>query len=143
MKKVVFIDMDGVLADFEGALADRNVNDPPEMYVPGFYTKLAVMPGAHYAVHALLTMKHLDVHIGTKMSTGNLLCASEKMQWIAVNFPKLLKKTHVVCDKSILRGDVLIDDDKEQWEHKFKGQFIHFDKHNPAECWKAVVEMLK
>ena len=48
----------------------------------------------------------------------------------------------LVCDKALLRGDVLIDDDAERWGPVFKGQFIHFDLDDPEVCWKKIADEL-
>lgn len=142
MKKVVFLDLDGVLADFDGAVANP-VWDPPEMFVPGFFRNLKVMPGAHEAVSKLLANPGLDVYIGSKPSTKNFWSSIEKYEWVSEHFPKLLRRIVLVCDKSLLRGDVLVDDDKERWGHKFKGTFIHFDRKNPQWSWNEVVKQLE
>jgi len=137
-KQIVFVDMDGVLADFDGAISKAMV-DPPEMFVPGFYKNLKVMPGAYRGIAELLSLEHISLYVGSKPTTGNLFSTIEKYEWIAVNFPRLLKRIVLVCDKSLLRGDFLIDDDKDRWAHKFKGEFIHFDRLNSANSWKNIV----
>lgn len=144
MKKyIVFLDMDGPLANFDEACKDSDpTKDPPEMYVPGFYRNLKVVPGAHYAVHAILAMKHVELFIGSKPSSGMLGCASEKFEWIAINFPKMLKRIVLACDKGLLKGDILVDDCPELWKHKFDGIFYTFDKKNPEKCWLQIVDML-
>lgn len=142
MKKVVFLDLDGVLADFEGAIANV-VRDPPEMFVPGFFRNLKVMPGAHKAVAQLLSNPDLEVYIGSKPTTGNLHSTIEKYEWVAIQFPRLLKRIVLVCNKALLRGDFLVDDDKDRWAHKFQGTFLHFDKTKPEESWQRVVEYLE
>jgi len=121
MKKIVFIDMDGVIADFDGALA-LPVRDPPEMFIKGFFRNLKVMPGAINAVNQLLTMEHLKLYIGSKPSTDNLHSSMEKYEWIAEHFPPLLKRIVLVCDKSLLRGDYLIDDDKDLHQQNQQGK---------------------
>ena len=134
--------MDSVLADFDMALAVVNPN-PPEMYIPGFFRNLEVMPGAHEAMAKILDMDHLDIYIGSKPTTGNLNSTIEKYQWIAVNFPRLLQKIVLTCDKGLLRGDYLVDDDPIQWEDKFVGTFIHFNKKHPEYSWNYVTNLLK
>jgi 5'(3')-deoxyribonucleotidase len=76
------------------------------------------------------------------MTSKALNCASEKMEWIQEHFPALLRRMCLVCDKKLLRGHVLVDDDAALWKKKFKGKFIHFDRNNPADSWRAVVEEL-
>lgn len=140
--QIVYVDMDGVLADFEKSLPPGFGWNPPEMFVPGFFRNLAVMPGAKEAVAKLMADPTLDVYVGSKHTSKVPGCATEKIEWIQEHFPALLRKVVLVCDKSLLRGDVLIDDDRERWEGKFIGRFIHFDQKNPAESWASVVKDL-
>lgn len=143
---IVFLDMDGVLADFDGALPPEQQKpvgttawDPPAMFEPGFFRNLKPMPGAKEAVAKLLAAPHLDVYIGSKPTTKNTLSATEKYDWIAEHFPDLLKKIVLVCDKKLLRGHVLVDDDRQRWEPVFDGRFIYFDRGNPEWSWAHVV----
>lgn len=142
-KKILYLDMDGVLADFDKGVGRHNFKkDPPEMFVKGFFRKLELMPGAKNAVNTLLKYKKLDIYILTKPTTKNLNCATEKFQWIEEHFPQLLKKIFIACDKGHFRGNFLIDDDAEAWEDKFKGTFLHFDKYNSEECWAKMLKRL-
>lgn len=134
--------MDGVLADFDGAITSGIEVDPPEMFVPGFFRGLKVHEGAKEAVPKIMSDKRYEVFIGSKTTSKNTLCATEKMDWIQEHFPALKKRMVLVCDKKLLRGDILIDDDFERWSKKFVGQFIHFDKFNPKQSWANVLEVL-
>jgi len=136
-KKTVFLDMDNVIANFDGALA-AVIWDPPEMFVPGFFRNLKVMPGAKEGVQALLNNPKLNVYIGTKHTTATDYSPSEKVGWVREHFPKLLKKMCIVTDKLLLRGDYLIDDDL-RWKD-FDGHFIHFDKTKPEEEWQRIAK---
>jgi 5'(3')-deoxyribonucleotidase len=140
--KIVFLDMDGVLADFDGAIPPGSGWDPPEMFVVGFFRNLKVMPGAKQSVAKLLENPDLEVYIGSKPTTKNLHSFTEKAEWIEEHFPALLKSMVLVCDKKLLHGDILIDDDLERWSPVFDGQFIHFDRHNPEQSWGKIVEEL-
>lgn len=146
-KHVVYIDMDGVLADFWGGVgrpkARPDETSPPEMFNPGFFLNLPVNPGAREAVTELLKRDYLDLYIATLHSYKNPYSASEKIQWISIHFPELINKMFLTCDKGHLNGDYLIDDDRAKWGHKFKGTFIHMQEHNPEESWKYAVERLK
>ncbi len=131
--------MDGVLADFDNAIANH-IDDPPEMFVPGFFRNLPVLPGAKEGVAALLANENLDVYIGSKITSKVPGCASEKVEWIKEHFPGLLKRMMLVCDKGLLRGDILIDDDYSRWGDKFKGMFIVFNSSRPEESWKWIIK---
>lgn len=139
-KNVVFLDMDGVCADFDGAVS-VHMHNPPEMFVPGFFRNLKVMPGAKEGVQALLDNPRLKVYIATKHTTKTDYSPSEKVGWVREHFPELVRRMFIVTDKYLLRGDYLIDDDL-RWQ-KFPGKFIHFDRNNPAEDWKRVVQYFK
>lgn len=138
--------MDGVLADFWGGIGRQrkpNEWDPPEMFMPGFYRNLPLMPGAKEGLNALIANPGLDVFIASKPTTKNLHSATEKFEWIADRFPSLLKKIFLTCDKGHLIGDYLIDDDKDRWAHLFPGEFIHFDENNSIVAWDRIVRYME
>ena len=144
MKKIVYIDMDGVLADFSKGIGRPGYEyNPPEMLRPGFFRELEVMPGAKDAIAELLTIEGIDVFIATKPTTANLNCATEKFEWIKANFPELLRKIFITCDKGHLNGDYLIDDNANQWQAKFKGTFLHFQEFEPEDSWMSIVNYMK
>jgi 5'(3')-deoxyribonucleotidase len=141
--------MDGVLANFDSAISRQRgepyvkVDDPPEMFVKGFFRNLPVMPGAAEGIHALLQMPKLALYIGFKFSNKNVNSATEKLEWLYEHFPKLARHCMLSCDKGLLRGDYLIDDDR-KWEHQFQGKFLHFDPQSPSEQnWQKIVEYFK
>lgn len=141
-KKIVYLDMDGVMANFEAAVPPNCGWDPPEMFVPGFFRNLPVMPGAVEGVKALLACPRLEVYIGSKHTTKATNSATEKVEWVQEHFPPLLRRMVLVCHKSLLLGDVLVDDDRDRWEGHFRGEFIHFDKKHPEWAWEGVVNYL-
>lgn len=141
--KILYLDMDGVLADFRAGVGRPNAEwNPPEMYVKGFFRDLPLMAGAKDAVAELLKHNYLDVYIASKPTHDNLWCATEKYQWLEEHFPMLLKKTFLACDKGHLNGDYLIDDDLKQWGPKFKGTLLHFDEYKPVESWNRILPYL-
>ena len=142
MKKLLFIDLDGVLADFRKGIGRPNYEaDPPEMFLPGFYRNLPLMPFAKECLPKLLAIPTINVYIASKITTKTLYCATDKLLWVQEHFPTLLKKTHLTCDKGHLLGDYLIDDDIKRWGKKFTGEFIHFDELNPKESWDYILNL--
>ncbi len=78
-------------------------------HAPGFYRDLRVVSGAREAVAHLLEAG-CHVVVCTAPSLQNETCASEKIAWLAEHFPELRKSFAVVKDKTLVRGDVLVDD---------------------------------
>jgi 5'(3')-deoxyribonucleotidase len=146
--KTVFVDMDGVLADFEKQMNKLRggpwdpAPDPPEMFEPGFFRSLPVVPGADWAMELFREADEknlIRVYIASK-PVRNGHCAGEKILWVEEHFPWLWRRMLLVCDKRLLRGDFLIDDDHEdRWHKTFEGTFIKFDKADPYGSWERAV----
>ena len=141
---IIYLDMDGVLADFFAGLG-RVVSpdeDPTEIYEKGFYRNLPVMEGAKEAVAKLLAHPDLKIYIASKPcnTRKNPHCPSEKYEWIDEHFPELYNKIYLTCNKNRLTGNFLIDDHPHKW-NKFEGTVIKFDPKEPVESWKKVLSI--
>lgn len=140
-KKVIYIDMDGTIADFKSGVG-RNVGideKPAECLQKGFYRNLKVIDGAKEAVSLLES--HFDVYIATKPKRENPHCLEEKMDWIREHFPSLEKKVFFTPNKNLLDGYMLIDDHT-KWSG-FKGEFVLFnsDKDNWLELANQIITL--
>ncbi len=137
-RKRVYIDMDGVLCDFYGAFRERKTDN---LLYPqskdGFFTNLKPIEGAIDAFSEL--EKYFDVWVLTRPSVHNPLCYTEKRLWIENHLGfETCKKLIISPDKSLLKGDFLIDD----FIHEdFEGELIQFgtDKYK---TWDLVLEYL-
>lgn len=139
---LILIDQDGVLADFERGFYDAwNVSgnghsalplhERHSFYVredypshlrkeveavystPGFYRDLPPIDGAIKAVNDLLSMGH-DVRICTSPLNNYRYCLPEKYEWVEQHLgPDLVSRMIVTKDKTIVHGDVLVDDKPE------------------------------
>lgn len=128
MKKIVFIDLDDTIADFQGSAKFKDGFNVVHMYEPGFFKDLPVIPGALVAVRAIMRMGY-DVHILTQPLAESAHSYSEKVQWVALHFPDLINKISMTQDKGLFKGDYLIDDNALKWKEKFEangGKFIFF-----------------
>jgi len=141
MKKIVYIDMDGVLADFAKGVGREFSGKPKEMYKKDFYLNLPVMQGAREAINALLLQDDLDLYIASKPTTRNTWSVKEKYDWIKLFFPELTKKIFLTCNKNLLKGDYLVDDHPEKWEN-FQGEVLSFDSKDPLRSWTTIVNRL-
>ena len=139
----VFIDMDGVIANIHEKIgySVKHSEKPKEIMEIGFYETLNIMPGALKVIKWLLNSKEIDLWIATKTPSDNYHAASEKVQWLHNHIPELKNRCFITPDKTLLKGDVLIDDDL-KWA-KFDGEFIHFDYRNPNQSWNRALERIK
>ena len=139
MARQLYLDCDGVLADFDkGARAALGM--PPRAFekrygigrfwakltkAPDFYFGLPLMPDAMKLFEAV---RHLDPIILTGLPQGNW-AADQKVRWAAQHFPGTRIITTMARDKRdhAEEGDVLVDDKLKHahlWEEA-GGVFIH------------------
>jgi 5'(3')-deoxyribonucleotidase len=147
-KKIIFIDMDDTIADFDGVFKEAGVPcnefEVHKMYEPGFFFKLKPLPGALAGVRALMRLGY-DIHILTQPVAESAHSYSEKVQWISLHFPDLVSKVHMTQNKGLFVGDYLIDDNERKWKEKFEangGKFIHF-VHSNRHMWDYIVQQFK
>lgn len=107
--KRVFIDMDGVLADFAALKRKLDMDGDRLKNIPGAFAHLQPIPGALEAVHSLIGMG-FEVWIATKPPTGNPGAYADKAAWILHHLPELKRRIIMTHNKGLLHGDYLIDD---------------------------------
>ena len=136
----LYLDCDGVLADFERGATDLLGMGPREYErrhgVGRFWQKLAAAPGGFYSSLPLMQdarvlfegVRHLDPIILTGLPRGGW-AAAQKERWAAEHFPD----TRIICCMAVdkrnhcVQGDILIDDTlkhRHLWEGA-GGVFIH------------------
>lgn len=158
--KTIGVDMDDVLFDFWGAtrISDTNGQVKEEMmYDDQFFFNLQLLPGAKAGIFALMKMG-FDVWIVSQPLADLPESYSEKAQAIALHFPQLYKKLILTQDKSLIKMDYLIDDNRKKWKEVFEksgGKFIHFPyggynwANEPGTCpdseltWQYIVSVFK
>ena len=142
-KKIIYVDMDGVLCDFYGASLKAKEVNPLQPYPQsqwGFFLKLDEIKDAVES-YRLLETKY-DVWILTRPSFQNVNCYTEKVQWVCDHLgPDVVKKTILIPNKSLVKGDYLIDDQGGYGQEEFEGEWIHFGE-KPFENWVNVVNYL-
>lgn len=138
-KKIVYIDMDGVLADFaKAARALPDIKHPD--LVPGIFRNLDLIDGAENAVKKLC--KHYDCYVLTTASWNNPTAWADKLEWIKEHFGQEFNKKLIMSHhKDLLIGDYLIDDRTIRGAAEFKGKFIHFGSENFPD-WKTILDFL-
>jgi hypothetical protein len=139
VKRQLYLDCDGVLADFEkGAAAILGMSSKAFEKRHGlgrFWAKLASTPDFYFglpllpdAMRLFEAVKHLDPIILTGLPRGNW-AADQKVRWAAGYFPGTRIITTMARDKRdhAKPGDVLVDDQRRHahlWEDA-GGIFIH------------------
>jgi 5'-nucleotidase len=143
MKQIVYVDMDGVLCDYYSAHERERLRNPAQPFpqsVAGFYQGLKSIAGAIDGFAALSSNPKLDVHILTAPSVYNPLSYTEKRLWVEDHLGfDAVHRLIIAPDKSMLRGDYLIDDqDKGRGQEQFHGTLIHFGS-DAWPNWDAVL----
>jgi len=143
LKKRLYIDMDGVLCDFRKLYNSERELNPSQIYPQsqfGFFLNLEPMPLAIDSINHL--QNYFDVWILTRPSVHNLSCYTEKAQWIRTHLGFDMQAKTIMCvDKSLLKGDFLVDDQIEHGQTEFEGKHIHFGSDH-FKGWEEVVEYL-
>lgn len=144
-KNKVFIDMDGTLCSFQKSY-DEWKREHPEITYPqsqfGFFSNLEPIEDAIDAFKEL--QKHFEVYILTRPSIYNLMCYTEKADWVKRHLGfEVLENLIIACDKSIVKGEnaYLIDDDIQANQLNFEGTFLRFGTTEFPD-WKSILKHL-
>ena len=124
MTKRIFIDMDGVIANFDKAAKEQGNGKRPDLYVN--YRNLDIIPGAVEAVYTL--NKDFDVFIASTPPWTRPEVWGQKREWLEDYFPYLKRKLILTHRKDLLIGDILIDDSRFRGQPDFKGDWFWFNK---------------
>lgn len=145
-KKKLLFDQDGVLADFMkryNMIESRYSGDIkfPQSQV-GFFSRLEPINGAIEAFEKLQNCGKYKCYILTRPSIKNIHCYTEKAEWIREYLGEdMLENMIISCDKSMVKGDYLIDDVTVHGQTEFEGEHIHFGQEEFPN-WDSVLNYL-
>lgn len=149
MKKVVYIDMDNVLVNFQSGIDSLPENIKSEYKgrydeVEGIFGTMIPMEGAVEAV--LKLCQKYEVYILSTAPWNNPSAWSDKLLWIQKYFGKgeespLYKRVILSHNKNMNIGDYLIDDRTKNGAGEFNGELVLFGSENYPN-WKSIEEYL-
>lgn len=145
MKKVLYLDMDNVLVDFESAFArctkeelteyDENRDD-----IPGIFSRMDPMPGALEAFEIL--SERFETYILSTGPWGNPSAWSDKVEWVKAHLGDRARKRLILSHhKNLNRGDYIVDDRVANGVAEFQGEHIQFGTDRFPD-WPVVLEYL-
>jgi 5'(3')-deoxyribonucleotidase len=146
MKKILYIDLDNVLVDFQSAF-EYIPNNILKLYkdnrddIPGIFSLMRPMPGAIESFKLLY--EHFDVYILSTAPWRNPSAWSDKVIWVQHHLGDLAKKRLILTHhKELNKGDYLVDDRPDRrGVDQFEGEVIHFGSTEFPD-WNTVVRYL-
>jgi len=151
-KKIVYIDMDGVLVDLVGAVYKKythalgddefNVGKLIDRDVEPFYDAEPI-PGAVEAFNQLSSDPRFEVYILSTAPWANPESLTAKRVWAEQHLGKEANRRLIFThNKSLMIGDYLVDDRPNNGASGFKGKLIKFGSKEYPD-WTSVLTKIK
>ena len=145
--KLLFIDLDGVVADFVSAMnthpkKEISPYDEHPDTIPHIFRDLKPIKGAIKAVNMLLDATNYNVYFLSTAPWDNPSAWTDKRLWIEEQFgEKINRKLILTHRKDLVKGDILIDDRPNNGAKNFDGEWIHFGSDKYPD-WNTVLNYL-
>jgi 5'(3')-deoxyribonucleotidase len=146
-KKIIYIDLDGVLADFQTGVESHPLKDLPKYQenpdlLPGLFAELPLIPGAKEAVQQLSQDPRFELYILSTAPWDNPGAWTDKRLWIEKHFGVTFRKRLVLSHrKDLLIGDYLIDDMDTRFTRSFQGEWLRYGGEDFPD-WRSIVEYI-
>lgn len=144
-KKVLYIDMDNVIVDFQSGINELS-HDLKEKFdgrldeVPGIFSKMIPIENAVESVKEL--SKVFDTYLLSTAPWDNPSAWSDKLIWVKKYLAEVAYKRLILSHhKNLNKGDYLIDDRTKNGADKFEGEHIHFGQ-EAFKNWNVVTKYL-
>lgn len=146
-KKIMYLDMDGVLVDIfkacETKYGKESVSKIGDLLDedPELFFEAEPMEGAIEAYNKLI--KVFDVYLLTSAPWKSMGSTEAKQKWVMKYLGSSADKRMIVShNKNLMIGDYLIDDRTANGAGEFKGELIQFGTEKYP-TWNEVLEYLK
>lgn len=149
-KKILYIDMDGVLVDFDSAVESlpqdvKEANKGKYDEYDGLFAMMKPYENALEAFRFLSTK--FDTYILSTAPWRNPSSWIDKLLWVQKYFGvaeegnPAYKRLIITHNKNLNMGDYLIDDRVKNGAGEFKGEHIHYDTEKFPD-WETVIRYL-
>lgn len=146
MQKILYVDMDNVLVDFQSGIARL----PQEMVakyegrldeIPGIFSQMDPVPQAIESFKELASL--FDTYVLSTSPWENPSAWSDKLVWVKQHLGKSAHKRLILTHhKDLNRGDFLVDDQTKNGAAYFVGELILFGSEKFPN-WAAVIAYLR
>ena len=146
MKKIVYVDMDNVLVDFQSAfpkLSKKVLNEYENNKddIPGIFALMEPMPSAIESFIELT--RHFETYVLSTAPWNNSSAWSDKLLWVKKYLGEhAIKRLILTHHKNLNMGDYLIDDRLKRGADSFAGEHIHFGTEKFPD-WPSVMKYLR
>ena len=134
----IFIDMDGVITDFDKAAEEQGNGKRPDLYVD--FRNLELIPGAQEAVMRL--SQDFDVFIATTPPWSRPDVWMHKREWVEEHLPWMTRRIIYTHRKDLLIGDILVDDTRFRGQPDFQGEWFWFNKKWKNKNWEGCLKWI-
>jgi len=146
--KIVYIDLDGVVADFVTAIENhpsRNqapYDSHPDT-IPNIFLNLGTIPGAFDAVNKLLDDSRFEIYFLSTAPWNNPSAWTDKRIWLENIFGnKISRRLILTHRKDLLKGNFLIDDRPNNGAANFEGKILKFSS-SAFPDWGSILSELE
>jgi len=143
-KKIIYVDMDGVLVDFGKSINETKSRSDyvyltkhethPDL-IPNIFINASPIKGSIESIRKLEQSGKYEMFIATTSPWDNPTALNEKLKWVKDWIPSFEKKMITTHRKDLLMGDYLIDDRTERGATEFKGELISFGWNYKNKNW--------
>jgi 5'(3')-deoxyribonucleotidase len=132
LKKILHIDLDGVIADFISAMHSHPLREIPPYdehpdTIPHIFRNLQPIESAVTAVQKLLNSNKYEIYFLSTAPWNNPSAWTDKRLWLEEQFGDVVNRKLILTHrKDLIKGDILIDDRPNNGADKFQGEWIQY-----------------